>query len=136
MLAWWWKCLDWFMPARCVACTSPGSWWCDPCDAKVVIIQSPGCPRCKRLTDRGTYCRACRRHVALTGILAGAHARPPLTTAVKALKYRHAHVLAPTFARYLVIALGRIRLPGRPIVVPVPLHPSRQRSRGYNQATL
>lgn len=136
MAAWYWKLVEWLWPAQCVGCGEQGSWWCSDCDAKIVCITSPACPRCNRLTVRGEYCRTCRPRVALTGILAGAYWRTPLTEAVKALKYRHAKRIVPELVRYQLLALGR--LPGlkRAVLVPIPLHPARLRKRGHNQAAL
>lgn len=68
-------------------------------------------------------------HLVTLGRYAG-----PLRRAVRALKYGGAREVAGPLGQ----ALGRGVPPGWGVggVVPVPLHPSRQRERGYNQAEL
>jgi predicted amidophosphoribosyltransferase len=57
----------------------------------------------------------------------------PLARAVRALKFRGHRAVADTLGE----AMARV-LPGGPhdLVVPVPLHVTRLRERGYNQAVL
>ncbi len=136
MVGWLSIVAEWLLPARCVACQRPGNWWCDACDATVVAISNPTCPRCNRLTSRGEYCRNCRRQAVLTGILAGAHFRQPLPAAIKALKYRHAKAIVPELIQYQILALARLQGLPRARLVPIPLHPARLRRRGHNQAAL
>jgi ComF family protein len=61
-----------------------------------------------------------------------------LSRAIWHLKYRNAPDLASPLADILATAAGRAALlPARDtVVVPVPLHARRKRSRGYNQAAL
>jgi len=70
---------------------------------------------------------------ALGLYLAGPDLLNPLARSVRALKF-HGHRAA---AASLGAALGSLLpLPAGALVVPVPLHPSRLRERGYNQALL
>jgi ComF family protein len=57
----------------------------------------------------------------------------PLAVAVRALKYRGERAVARCLGRALA---ERHPLDRDTVVVPVPLHPSRLRERGYNQALL
>lgn len=123
-------------PAQCVGCSAPGEWWCSSCDAAVLPIRFRTCPRCHRQSDRGAYCHTCRRHGALTGILAGARYTEPLSTAIHALKYRHAAAIAPQLARYLILPLAELTGLNRAVLIPVPLHRYRLHTRGHNQAEL
>lgn len=129
------RLVDWLWPARCAGCGTSGEWWCPKCADTVVTISAPGCPLCGKLTDRGSCCPRCRPKTALTGLAAGARLRGPLWAALKALKYRHAKVLAPILAEYLVAASAF--LPGGcRVIVVVPLHRKRESARGHNQAEL
>ena len=70
---------------------------------------------------------------ALGLYLAGPALLNPLARAVRAIKF-HGHRAA---ARSLGGALGSLLpLPADSLVVPVPLHPTRLRERGYDQAAL
>ena len=106
---------DVLIPPRCAGCGRPGSWYCVVCrDSSEPIARRPGT-------------------LALIGT--GAH-EGPLREAIHRLKYGN----EPGLARELGSLLGsRIAADlsfGEPLdaLVPVPLHPSRRRSRGYDQA--
>lgn len=63
------------------------------------------------------------------------HNNPALRSAIHAFKYSGVRALAPTLAtgmRDALVAHGV--LADNPILVPVPMWPSRQQERGYNQA--
>ena len=124
------------LPARCAGCQRTGSWWCRECAAQTVPIRSPICAGCRRLSPDGRFCPNCRRRTNLTGLIAAAHATDPLPRAIKALKYRHARSLVEPLAALAADAVARHPLSERFTLVPVPLHPSRERQRGHNQAAL
>jgi len=61
----------------------------------------------------------------------------PLKRAIAALKYNHQPQIARPLGQWLAQAwLAHNPWPGNLWVVPIPLHPGRERQRGYNQATL
>ena len=55
--------------------------------------------------------------------------------AVHELKYRNLRAIAPTIASYLA-AYRMDEMIEPDVIVPVPMHPRRQRQRGYNQSEL
>ena len=55
--------------------------------------------------------------------------------AIHALKYQGVRAVAPTLGQLLVPFLAQEGLEGD-LLVPVPLHPKRERQRGYNQLLL
>ncbi len=61
--------------------------------------------------------------------------RGTIREAVHRFKYRNLRAAAPELAGLLADYLASHPIPGQ-VIVPVPLHRRRQRSRGYNQATL
>lgn len=79
------------------------------------------CARCRRRPSPVTCCRA-----------AGAY-DGTLRVAVHALKYEGRRTLAGPLAALMRARAGDV-LAGADAVVPVPLHPNRRRSRGFNQA--
>jgi ComF family protein len=95
---------------------------------------------------RGFACQVCARQlpsaapspgrIRNTVVLAAAGYVPPVSTAVRCLKYQKRAELARPLAELLhpllVPALARRDF----VVVPVPLHPTRLAQRGYNQAAL
>ena len=66
---------------------------------------------------------------------------PIIRTCLHRYKYEGLHALAPFFAHLIVDFLFTLRpiptlLTATPIVVPIPLHPSKERARGFNQSAL
>ncbi len=55
---------------------------------------------------------------------------------IQAYKYRRAIVLAPILSRYQLLALSRVPGLSRAVLIPVPLHQSRLRARGFSQTRL
>ncbi len=103
-------------PPRCVGCATPGDWWCQDCDRRIVPVGTTSAQ-------------------GLDGLLAVGIHREPLTHWVKALKYRHMKAVIPTLAERLAALLADFRHRD-PLLVPVPLHPRRLRGRGHNQSAL
>jgi ComF family protein len=68
-------------------------------------------------------------------VVAGGYA-PPLSTAIVRFKYQGRAELSRSLARLVAPALGGLTLPADAVLVPVPLHPHRLATRGYNQAAL
>jgi ComF family protein len=72
------------------------------------------------------------------GIRAYAYHSGPLRTAIHQFKYEDLRSLAPTLAMLMGEGWADNLPPGGEIdiIVPVPLHATRQKERGYNQAAL
>jgi len=99
----------------CDRCGDPLPTW------RVVSIPLACCPRCRRTRRVLDRARA-------IGAYDGA-----LRAIVQALKYEGRRSLARPLGR-LMRERGADLLAGAACVVPVPLHPSRRRQRGFNQA--
>jgi ComF family protein len=99
----------------CETCGDPLPSW------RVISLEHQRCPRCRRGALHVTRARA-------IGEYAG-----PLRAIVHALKYDGRRSVAKQLARRLVVH-GADVLDGAEAVVPVPLHRSRKRARGFNQA--
>ncbi|HSG11186.1 MAG TPA: ComF family protein [Gammaproteobacteria bacterium] len=99
---------------------------------------APGCSQCARPLGGGVGDRRCgrcqRKPPAYDRATALFHYRPPLDYLVKRLKFSGDLGMGPLLAELMRQQLqGRTQaLPG--LLIPVPLHPHRQRERGYNQA--
>lgn len=81
-------------------------------------------------------CPACASRLSpITSICSAFRFEGVVRNAIHELKYRNLRAIAPTLASYLV-TLSRQNALTADFIVPVPLHPSRRRNRGYNQAEL
>lgn len=135
--------LDQLYPPSCAACASPiaeGVGLCPACFAGLVPITAPLCPllglpfevglgpdaiSAEALADPPPFARA--RAAVRYGEVA--------QSLVTRLKYGDGTELAQFCAR-LMVGAGHEFWSARPLLVPVPLHASRQRFRRYNQSFL
>lgn len=133
---WMRRALDLLFPPHCVVCSHAGTWFCGTCLADVQAVPEPVCIRCGQpVTHRGV-CSLCRTNpLPLDGIRSVAVFEGTLRTAVHEFKYKGRRVLAPIFGEmmYQYWAHGGVPVD---MVVPVPLHPSRKKERGFDQAYL
>ncbi len=128
--------LDLIFPRFCCGCHKEGSWLCDNCHAKITLVKSPACLRCHRLNPAG-ICQNCRRYLPLSGVaVAGYYADPILREAIHAYKYEGVKELAPILGDLLLSQINNISWVKNALLLPVPLHRTRQNSRGFNQAEL
>jgi ComF family protein len=114
---------------------------CDSCWRSILPLSPPLCDRCgdplpawRAISVPLARCARCRRgggevdRARAVGAYDGA-----LRAIVHALKYEGRRSLADPLASLMRTRGGEL-LDGADWVVPVPLHPSRRRTRGFNQA--
>lgn len=133
----WHRALDLLFPPQCVVCGRLERWLCPECLAHIPLLDAPLCPRCGRLWDGEGLCRACTEQpLTLSRIRAAVLFAPgPVQDSLHALKYRGAADLAIALSALLLTAWERYAFDSD-LLIPVPLHPRRERWRGYNQAAL
>ena len=128
-------------PPRCLLCHALGeSGLCAGCAAQIVPIAAPCCAVCGQAvpgdTDGCPDCR--RRQPAFVRARAMGAYDGVLRSAIHQFKYRDRPQMAvplgrllADYAREQASALSGLRFDG---VLAVPMHPTRQRMRGYNQS--
>lgn len=133
----WQVVSDLLFPPRCAGCQQPGVIFCAACLDGIALFPEPRCARCDLplASSDAPLCRACahREHSALDGLrVVGPHSEP-LRGAIHALKYERRAALAAPLGERLA---ARWRADGTRVdgLVPVPLHPERERERGFNQS--
>ncbi|HXS99768.1 MAG TPA: double zinc ribbon domain-containing protein [Elusimicrobiota bacterium] len=112
---------------------------CAACGAALPPPPDPACARCAGALGSGTgLCRACAgRLFACRLTRAAASYRGPAASLVRAFKFRGLPCAAREAGRIMAADFARRpELSGFDALVPVPLHPRRERERGYNQASL
>ena len=131
--------LDLLYPPVCPFCgkISPEG-ICAGCRKKIVYVTEPRCMRCgKPLRDEiREYCRDCEARSSFfdRGYGMWLH-REPVSGAVYRFKYKNKRNWGRIFAVELAEHYeGQIRAWGIEEIIPIPLHSTRKRKRGFNQS--
>ncbi|MEX0783162.1 MAG: ComF family protein [Dehalococcoidia bacterium] len=124
--------LDLLYPPRCLGCGAFGTFLCPPCDGAMGPTSvGDRCPNCTARWSGGLNCPRCFSCEALD-VLAGAYdMEGTARQLVHGLKYRGIREVAGLMAARMDPLRERHAFD---VAVPVPLHRSRERSRGFNQA--
>lgn len=137
----WRELLDAVYPPRCAACSLVGcDGWCEECAAQVEYIAPPVCPRCGTPISAEEFCASCAVNpLVLEAVRAAAYYHGVVQTAIHYCKYGFRPTIAPALAELLVkgwhTALTE-PLHAAEAVIPIPIHRTRERERGFNQSAL
>jgi competence protein ComFC len=133
-------------PPVCTFCggkTRAGEYLCEQCEARAMRIVPPFCEQCSEpfegaITTTFTCANCAHRTIYFDAAVAAYRGRGIVRDIIHDFKYARQVHLRHLVARWLFAAFVDERLRGRQfeIIVPVPLHPTRQRERGFNQASL
>ncbi len=126
--------LSFILPPVCVSCRQAGALFCPACRAQLDWIAPPICERCGRRLRHG-QCYACRRLRPDVRLRAAIWFNGPIVPAIHRFKYEGITAAAAPLGELMVLGWDVWRAPVD-LIVPVALHPSRERERGYNQAML
>ena len=110
-----WQGIKPFTPPLCDVCGDPRQSW------RTIGVEFSTCPRCRD-----------RQHLVSRARAIGEY-DGPLRAIIHALKYDGHRSLARPLAQLMLVS-GASVLGDANVAVPVPLHRSRQRARGFNQA--
>lgn len=116
---------------------------CEVCWVSLPRMEDPTCFRCALPLSNDTntawpLCGPClERQVPYLWVIAAALYEDPLKACLLRWKYQHEHAMAGPLAQLLIEeVLKRTSSAGWDLVVPVPLHPTRARERGFNQSQI
>ena len=143
--------LDIIFPPICIACKkhlgSPAGkrgFLCRKCEKQIVIATSFFCPFCKRRLVSPSLCPTCknRKDVGFKFIVAAAadYKNPVVQEIIRTLKYQKVRgAIRPIYfiiEKYLN-TIRNLKLEIRnSVIIPLPLHHTKERKRGFNQAFL
>lgn len=127
--------LDFIFPKRCLECGRFGKYFCDLCRRTIRTVESREaiCPVCEKPAIDGRTHPGCRTRYAPDGLTSFFRYDGVIRKAVKMLKYRLVTDLASEFVS-LILPKPLPSNALNSIFIPIPLHPSRFRERGFNQA--
>ena len=112
------RVLDEMFPPVCVGCRRIGRWICERCWTNVSWLRCGDAVPVPAGTD---------------GVVAVANFEGVAREAVHALKFGERHAISAMMGRLMA---AQARAQEIHVVAPVPLHPSRRRDRGYDQAAM
>jgi ComF family protein len=126
--------LDLLYPPQCALCRRAGALFCDGCADALPPADGRRCERCWVPVTDGALCRHCAEHPpAFASVRSACVMDEGARSLAHQLKYAGMSALAGPMAGLM---LPRIQRGDVDLVVPVPLHRGRERSRGYNQSAL
>lgn len=117
--------LDLVFPPRCAGCRVWGTLLCECCRAACRVVSA---------TDNQRLHRQLATTV-LASTLGAYRFDGPMRSVIHALKYQRRRRMAPILGQMLAPFVLQQSI-AVDLIVPVPLHPARQRERGFNQAAL
>ena len=133
-------------PPVCTICgrtIRANEYLCGQCETKATRIVAPFCQKCSEpfegsITSAFSCANCAHRAIYFEAAVAAYRGRGIVRQIIHEFKYGHQLHLRYLIARWLHAALDDERLRGHQfdVIVPVPLHPARQRERGFNQAGL
>lgn len=128
-------------PPTCLLCGAPGAAGLDLCSGCRADLpyNHPACNRCANplpnISGLSPTCGDCLRvPPAFESLFAPLLYRPPVDFLIKELKFHHRLAAARLLGELWAEALAQRPDPLPECLIPVPLHASRLRERGFNQA--
>lgn len=152
--------LDILFPIKCVDCGIEGAWLCKKCFNKLQYERQQYCLHCKKENQFGRFCPVCAKNYALNGIwIACDYNNKIIAKLIQNFKYHFATDISVILSSFLSLffkhlisksheysCLKTIKLRNEDrylkilsnihnaLLIPVPLHSKREKSRGFNQA--
>ncbi len=113
---------------------------CSKCAGKLEYVRQPICLKCGKEIEyeEGEYCRDCAegKHLFTAGRAVFRY-KDDIKRSIYDFKYRNKREFASFYGEEMADKCGDwIKRVSPQVIIPVPLHPSKQRARGYNQAQL
>ncbi|MDH3411099.1 MAG: ComF family protein [Gammaproteobacteria bacterium] len=127
---------EWLLPRHCLLCLGPAQSinLCKGCRAALPRLENP-CEGCATPLVIGQRCARClKRPPPFYQVRIPYLYADPLAGLIQALKYRHRLAAAAVLGSLLAEYLETHGFAAPQCIVPVPLHPERQRQRGFNQS--
>ncbi|MDB6005866.1 MAG: hypothetical protein JWR15_2853 [Prosthecobacter sp.] len=141
----WLALVDLIYPRLCCLCQVPveDGWFCEACAAALPLVEAPYCCVCGEVYDgaltqefRCTNCSG--RRLEFEFAVAACHAEGPMRELIHQFKYERRLQLRGALASLMLRSLEEPRLARENLaewlLVPVPLHRSREGEREFNQS--
>lgn len=135
------KACAWLLPFTCVLCAHPsGSHQdlCDPCQQTFPLLKE-GCIGCAiPLSTTGLLCGQCAQKTPPFDVTHALYSYElPIMKLILELKFNQALINARLLGELLAAEIHDVWYQNKPLphlIIPIPLHPTRLKERGFNQA--
>lgn len=131
---------DVLFPQICVGCNEEGNWLCSACSKGLPFSDNKNCLSCSKFLPSGSICRDCSQKSYLDGlvVLYKYEEKNIIARLIKLFKYSGVEEIVDVLEKMAADFFWEPKRVGftPDVLVPVPLHPRRERERGYNQAYL
>jgi competence protein ComFC len=130
---------DFFFPRNCLGCCQPEQYFCFSCRQSIRPPKPPFCPKCLKPSILGASHIQCLKPLFLDGLVAVFRYEKIIKTGIKKLKYKFVTDLAQELADLTVERIKKYERKFWPkfdsgwVLTIIPLHPKRERWRGFNQ---
>lgn len=135
--------LDLFFPKFCLGCQNSGSYLCENCSKKLILIEKQSCPACGLLNEDGSFCnQQCKKIFFFDQMITCMiyDKESLLKKLITLFKYKFSEELNEVLGEILIRQFEKFKrsIPGSNdfVLIPVPLHKKRLKFRGFNQAKL
>lgn len=127
--------LDILFPKFCFGCKRPGTYLCQKCFHQIKYPKFSLCPICEKPSPYGHTHPKCLKPYGITGLTARGDYEGLLKKTIQMFKYQNITSLAPTLCKTGSSSLPNF-LSKYDLIIPIPLHPRREKERGFNQSLL
>lgn len=138
------RALDLLFPPTCSGCQKEGYFLCDSCEKSLIRVP-PKCLGCGKLSPgtkripQGRTCSSCRDKTYVYAFISPfLYRQEAVRELIHNLKYLRVYAISHVLSGLLTDYLRHfgIRFPKNSVLIPLPLHPRRERTRGFNQSLL
>ena len=127
--------LDLIFPKFCLGCKKPGNYLCLNCLQKIPLVKLTLCPLCEKPSPYGLTHPACKTSLGLDGMVVLSDYRGITRTLIQKVKYKSVFDLSKTLADIFIQQYPSFFFTPD-MVTFIPLYPSREKARGFNQSLL
>lgn len=134
--------VDLLFPRKCLNCGKEGGYFCSQCLNYLSLDNQRICPVCEKPSIGGHTHPRCLKKDSLDGLTSIFAYKGLIAKAITKLKYKFLYDIANDLVEVFLSSCGEDLAfcnycqKEKPIFVPIPLHPSRLRWRGFNQSEL
>jgi competence protein ComFC len=134
--------LDLIFPKRCLGCGKTGGYFCSFCLNRVSLEPERICPVCQKPSIGGLTHPGCQSPQSIDGLTSIFAYQGVVKKAITKLKYKFVSDIARDLVELFLSFCGEDRVfshfcqQEKVCLLSIPLHPSRKRWRGFNQAEL